>query len=31
LVDGEAAVVEIEAAAELQVAVDLKCGSACGG
>jgi hypothetical protein len=31
LVDGEAAVAEIEAAAELRAAVDLQCGGACGG
>jgi hypothetical protein len=31
MVDGEAAVAEIEAAAELRAAVDLLCGGTCGG
>jgi hypothetical protein len=31
LVDAEAAVAEIEVAAELRAAVDLQCGGACGG
>jgi hypothetical protein len=31
LVDGEVAVAEIEAAAELRAAVELQCGGACGG